>query len=1458
MTLQTDLSRSPYFDDYDSTKNFYRVLYRPSVALQTRELNQMQTILQDQIDKFGRHIFKEGSVIEGCSFTFDSTYSYVKIQDNYANSTAFTITDFSNNYITNSNGLKALIVNTQAGYESQDPNLNSLFIKYLNTGSFPNGSPQSTFANAEVLRIATVANVAIGNVTVATVANSTGMGYAFSTTSGIIFQKGFFVQVNPQTIIVSKFSNEPDNISVGFDTIENIITPEADTSLYDNAAGSPNYSAPGAHRLQLVPTLVTRLTTDIANTTSFFSLCDFKEGKPVSIKNDPQYAIIGAEMARRTYETNGDYVVHPFVLSTEPKPTNDSKHTSYLNLVSSRGLGYVNGYRVEYVNNNKIAIRKGNDYESISSQVVSANFGYYVGVNQFCGEFDSYDLIEVELHSAPKNAITTGLGLTTSYSAGTKIGTAFIRGVSYDSGLIGSGNDIYNVYLFDINMNQGKNFYDVKSIINYNGATIDGIGDVVLTFNVGLNANVATIQQSQFNNMIFPFGQKGMKLNGFQNTQYVYRDRQTASFSTLATGSMTISLPAHPHGTGAETLDQIGTLSKASINKFIVTPVANGYTTSKTGTISATSSANVVTGSATAFLIDYMVGDYIHANGENHLITFIANNTSLTTLQNWSSSPAANVHSKAFLAGVPLDFTKSNGVINRGITTTSTTATFTLGETLTGSFQAKAYYDLLRSATKPISKAIKRNLYVAINCASAGVTGPFSLGLPDAYRINNIYINNDTFANSGVDYTSSFKFDTGQRDAYYGLASITPSGAPLNTKSRIIVDFDAFVFNRDLGVGFFTANSYPIDDTNGVANTNAILTQEIPQYTGADGSIYDLRDCVDFRPFAANTATSLSNSSNWGVTTPTINPSSVITFDVFGSYGSFLPSPDANFQSDIQHYLGRKDRVVISTDSTLRIIEGSANNNPIPPNELPGSMTLGIVDVPPYPSLSTPEASLAGRYDYAVTVNISQNKRYTMKDIHTLANKIDNLEYYTSLSLLEKSAKDTLVRSSATGQNRFQNGILVDPFQGHDIGNVQDPAYLISIDQSKTEMRPAFHQFHRPLKLDPTTSTNVVEKGDAILLNYTTAYNYIKQPFASKYRNCIDGNIFVWSGEIKFSPPGDYQPDITKSPDVVTNIDLASNFTAISAAYGTQWGNWTTTGTAVTSATSDNGSKSTTDSKGNVINTTKTQTVTTTSTVQQRAGTQLNVTTATNNYNLGTYVTDVSILPYVRSISVIVTVHGLKPKTRVYAFMSGVDVNAWIRQCDGNFNSTNPPVYVTDPTSPAYGDIFYGTKSIGDPLISDHQGILYAKFLIPPSTFKSTTLEMTFVDVPDPVVGADAITTKAVGTFYGSNISTAKGSSILSAREAVVSVKQITDQSTITDVVTKNDEKTVIIPGPSRPEPWYPPYDGGSWPGEGSGGGGGGGCGNGAAGGEAGGGKGCGGNAGDGGSSDGADSGDGG
>ena len=63
MTQKTDLNITPYYDDYSEDKRFHKILYRAGRPLQARELTQSQSILQDQIEKFGDHFFKEGSIV---------------------------------------------------------------------------------------------------------------------------------------------------------------------------------------------------------------------------------------------------------------------------------------------------------------------------------------------------------------------------------------------------------------------------------------------------------------------------------------------------------------------------------------------------------------------------------------------------------------------------------------------------------------------------------------------------------------------------------------------------------------------------------------------------------------------------------------------------------------------------------------------------------------------------------------------------------------------------------------------------------------------------------------------------------------------------------------------------------------------------------------------------------------------------------------------------------------------------------------------------------------------------------------------------------------------------------------------------------------------------------------------------------------------------------------------------
>ena len=83
MALTTNFNVDPYYDDFDDNKNYYRTLFRPGNAVQARELTQLQTTLQDQIKKFGNHIFKTGSIVTGGQITIQNV-AYINIASTYS------------------------------------------------------------------------------------------------------------------------------------------------------------------------------------------------------------------------------------------------------------------------------------------------------------------------------------------------------------------------------------------------------------------------------------------------------------------------------------------------------------------------------------------------------------------------------------------------------------------------------------------------------------------------------------------------------------------------------------------------------------------------------------------------------------------------------------------------------------------------------------------------------------------------------------------------------------------------------------------------------------------------------------------------------------------------------------------------------------------------------------------------------------------------------------------------------------------------------------------------------------------------------------------------------------------------------------------------------------------------------------------------------------------------------
>ena len=83
MPQKTNLNVAPYFDDFDSSKNFQHTLFRPGFAVQARELTQLQSYLKDQMEHTGRHLFKEGAMVVPGQCAYQEIV-FIKLQDTFS------------------------------------------------------------------------------------------------------------------------------------------------------------------------------------------------------------------------------------------------------------------------------------------------------------------------------------------------------------------------------------------------------------------------------------------------------------------------------------------------------------------------------------------------------------------------------------------------------------------------------------------------------------------------------------------------------------------------------------------------------------------------------------------------------------------------------------------------------------------------------------------------------------------------------------------------------------------------------------------------------------------------------------------------------------------------------------------------------------------------------------------------------------------------------------------------------------------------------------------------------------------------------------------------------------------------------------------------------------------------------------------------------------------------------
>ncbi len=400
MAQKINLNASPYYDDFDPEKNFHRVLYKPGFPVQARELTSQQTILQNQIEKFGNHVFKDGSVVIPGGIAFDNRYNSVKLNStNFNIDVSIYIKNFIGKRIRGSESGIEAIVKAVSLPDQIDVTDITLHVTYLTANTDGEIKP---FNDGEILTANE--NVVYGNTTInantpfASLVSSdaTAVGSAAFISDGVYFVRGFFVNVKKQTIVLDFYNNIP-SYRVGLQVNELIVNAKEDSSLFDNAKGFSNFAAPGADRLKIELILTKKLITD-KNDTDFIELLRLDQGKIKIMEPKSDYNIILDEMARRTFDESGDYSVDPFQFKLFNSLNNnlgnnglffDDGTTEQGNTPSddlaclkvSKGTAYIRGYEVQKDGTSIIDVEKPRDVGIRSDVGIGFEMGNLIRLN---------------------------------------------------------------------------------------------------------------------------------------------------------------------------------------------------------------------------------------------------------------------------------------------------------------------------------------------------------------------------------------------------------------------------------------------------------------------------------------------------------------------------------------------------------------------------------------------------------------------------------------------------------------------------------------------------------------------------------------------------------------------------------------------------------------------------------------------------------------------------------------------------------------------------------------------------------------------------------------------------------------------------------------------------------------------------------------------------------------------
>ena len=1089
-------SQQPYFDKANSeiSNNYVQILFKPEQALQARELTTLQSLLQYQISNLGDFLFKDGSPVTGGHLTYDNTVTSLKLQSN----DTVSLSDFDSELIVNPSGpvtVRAVVITTDDNTSSNTV-LGSLIVKYLSGNEFNNGD---------------TIQIAVGTQETATLVTSNAIqqGSIVSINEGVFYADGYFIFVPRQTIVLDSQSTTP-SYRVGLEIDNSIVSSVQDTTLLDPAQESFNYQAPGADRYQYSLVLSKR-GLNSTDDSRFFELMRIENGVITSLVEYPILGGIDSVLAERTYDASGNFTVRPFIVTGSDDPSNSNN--VILNI--SPGKAYVEGYEFETIATVKVNDSKARTTNTSTDYDLSLEFGNYIAVtNVFCGNvsgFNTQNFGQLDLHIVPSGNVVTS---NAQQYGNTKIGTARVRDIEYD------GTNTWLAYLLDVSFTPivinangvsanttsvslppsftasqnaianvqltvlaGNSSGDVRTLVSYNPSTkiafldrpttqlLDSTSQLSLSFGVKDVDGLAGTPSS-FSGNAYATQNATSGLYACMDVSVNGKDilGNTILFNTNF-NRLDFTLPQT--FVAQNSFSNVTFMNRKTIANVTFT---SGNTTIGTGT-GLDSNENYTFGFNAQYLPDNITRNNFFLVVRDKQTSNLANGQVIT----WDigSNPAGNgvfqtdsthvtiktITTGNFLADVLLTVQDQNASVNfrrsktkvgnTSNTTLLSTDRYTNGQAVIGTANANTVY--IDSANGFVWLTNYNDIVKIPGIAQ-------KLYLPDVIQIVKVYDSGSSTAapnvNNAIDITNRFLFDSGQRDNYYdhGSLILQPGNNPPSGQTVVMLQF----YQHDSTTGFFSADSYSASD---------YASGSIPVYFSQRFGSVNLRDVIDFRP------------------TRTIGTTANVA--IFNLSGLRLPQPDNSMVLTYNYYLGRIDKLVLTNTRQFQIIPGTPALTPNTPADQAGTMTLYSLNIPPYTY-----------YASNVTLNYLENKRYTMADIGALDSRIQQLEYFASLTQSQQSAmaQTVLYQDGTTPKEQF--GIVTDDFVDFTVADTGNPDLFCRINGGQltpyiveTPLSFIFQSATGPFQVNDRTYTLEYTEIPCVVQNTASDFTQI-QPYA--------------------------------------------------------------------------------------------------------------------------------------------------------------------------------------------------------------------------------------------------------------------------------------------------------------------------------------------------------------------------